>query len=382
MPHPPRRYDVFCRVVDNFGDAGVALRLSRQLADEHAADVTLWIDDAAALSRLLGDVVVKEGDVHDRVRVRTLAAMESGVETAEVVVEAFGCGLPERYLDAMERAPRAPVWIVLEYLTAESWIDAAHALPSPHPTRALRRWFLFPGFSEASGGLLCERGAVEQFRRMNDDALARIDAWTSLGFAPPAHDAIVVSLFCYPSAALPALFDAWRSGPRPVACIVPEGVATSDIAAVVGAPVRAGTSATRGALALAVAPFVRQQAFDLRLAASDLCFVRGEDSFVRAQWAQKPFVWHVYPQAERAHEAKLSAFIDRYVERLDVGPATALREFWIAFNEGNGAAVARAWPRFGAALGPLRLHAEAWAEALSRQRDLATQLVEFAADRL
>src|SRR5688572_9808186 len=382
MPRPPRRYDVFCRVVDNFGDAGVALRLSRQLADEHAADVTLWIDEAAALSRLLGDVVVNDGDVHDRVRVRTLAAMESGVEAAEVVVEAFGCGLPERYLDALERAARAPVWIVLEYLTAESWIDAAHALPSPHPTRALRRWFLFPGFSEASGGLLRERGVVEWFRRAQDDARARSDAWTSLGVTPPSHDAIVVSLFCYPSAALPALLQAWRVGPRPVACIVPEGVATNDIEAVVGAPTRAGTFATRGALTVAVAPFVRQQAFDLRLAASDVCFVRGEDSFVRAQWAQKPFVWHVYPQAGRAHEAKLHAFIDRYVERLDAGPATALREFWLAFNAGEGAATARAWPPFSAALPRLRPHAEAWATALSRQPDLATQLVEFAADRL
>src|SRR5687768_2010436 len=226
VPRPPRRFDVFCRVVDNFGDAGVALRLSRQVADEHGADVTLWIDDAAALSRLLGDAVVNDGDVHDGVRVRTLAAMQCGVEPAEVVVEAFGCGLPERYLDAMERAARAPVWIVLEYLTAEAWIDAAHALPSPHPTRALRRWFLFPGFSASSGGLLRERGIVERFRGMKDDAQARSDAWTSLGFAPPAHGAIVVSLFCYPSAALPALLDAWRVGTRQVACIVPEGVAT------------------------------------------------------------------------------------------------------------------------------------------------------------
>ena len=44
------RWDIFCRVVDNFGDAGVCWRLARQLADEHGLAVTLWIDDVASLA--------------------------------------------------------------------------------------------------------------------------------------------------------------------------------------------------------------------------------------------------------------------------------------------------------------------------------------------
>jgi hypothetical protein len=43
------RWDVHCRVIDNYGDAGVCWRLSRQLAAEHALDVTLWIDRLATL---------------------------------------------------------------------------------------------------------------------------------------------------------------------------------------------------------------------------------------------------------------------------------------------------------------------------------------------
>ena len=39
-----RSWDVFCRVVDNYGDAAVCWRLARQLADEHGARVRLWID--------------------------------------------------------------------------------------------------------------------------------------------------------------------------------------------------------------------------------------------------------------------------------------------------------------------------------------------------
>ena len=41
-----------------------------------------------------------------------------------------------------------------------------------------------------------------------------------------------------------------------------------------------------------------------------LNFVRGEDSLVRALWAGQPFIWHIYPQDDNAHHAKLEAFLD------------------------------------------------------------------------
>ena len=382
MRHAPRRFDVFCRVVDHFGDAGVALRLARQLVGEHAAEATLWIDDAAVLARLVGRTSVRDGDVHDGVRLRFVAAPGDDIATADVVVEMFGCGLPERYLDAMERAAKPPVWLVVEYLSAEPWIDAAHALPSPHPVRPLQRWFLFPGFTSRSGGLLRERGIVEENRGIKGNANARSDAWTSLGFPPPSDEALFVSLFCYPNPTLPALLETWCTGPQRIACIVPEGVAGNEVATLLGRAATAGALATKGGLTLAVAPFVTQPAFDRRLAASDLCFVRGEDSFVRAQWAQTPFVWHAYPQSAGTHVVKLNAFLDRYVHDLDVDSAAALRAFWLAFNDGDGAASARAWPGFLQALDSLRVHARSWANALARQRDLASKLVGFARDRL
>jgi len=41
------RWDIFCRVVDNFGDVGVSWRLARSLAAEHGKNVRLWLDDLA-----------------------------------------------------------------------------------------------------------------------------------------------------------------------------------------------------------------------------------------------------------------------------------------------------------------------------------------------
>ena len=51
MMRERRRWDIFGKIVDNFGDAGVGWRLARQLAGEHAQDVTLWQDDLSPLAR-------------------------------------------------------------------------------------------------------------------------------------------------------------------------------------------------------------------------------------------------------------------------------------------------------------------------------------------
>ena len=43
------KWDLFCRVVDNFGDVGVCWRLAADLA-QRGEQVRLWIDDASALT--------------------------------------------------------------------------------------------------------------------------------------------------------------------------------------------------------------------------------------------------------------------------------------------------------------------------------------------
>lgn len=222
------RWDVFCRVVDNFGDAGVCWRLARQLAREHALAVTLWIDDVASLARIAPAVTPARADqVVDGVRIRRIA--EPFVPDAvlpDVVIEGFGCGLPDAFVTAIAGAPKPPVWVVLEYLSAEPWIDASHGLPSPHPRLPLTRWFWFPGFTRRSGGLLREARLLETRDAFRSDPAAHADVWAAAGYVP-APDALRVSLFCYANPALPGLLDAWAEGDEPVVCVVPEGVARS-----------------------------------------------------------------------------------------------------------------------------------------------------------
>lgn len=68
-----------------------------------------------------------------------------------------------------------------------------------------------------------------------------------------------------------------------------------------------------GNLRVVSIPFLSQLEYDELLWLCDLNFVRGEDSFVRAQWAAKPMVWQIYPQAEDAHLIKLDSFMTHYL---------------------------------------------------------------------
>ena len=383
MP-PSLRWDVFCRVVDNFGDAGVCWRLARQLHHEHGIAVTLWIDDIANLARFVPGIAVQRAEqAAEGVRVCRLDSLASGnFELPDVVIEGFGCGLAEPYLAAMAAKPRPPVWIVLEYLSAEPWIDTSHALPSRHPTLPLTRWFWFPGFTRKSGGVLREAGVLAARDAFRSDVEAQRRMWRGIGVSTQ-EGALTVSLFCYANAALPALLDAWAEGDDPVLCVVPDGVARSDLDRYcAGAVPHAGEAVQRGRLTLAVVPFVDQDAFDRRLWACDVNFVRGEDSFMRAQWAGQPFVWHIYPQEEDAHLAKMDAFLTRMEASLPEGVRLPQRAFWYAWNAQDPAATAAAWREFRGALPGLTVVARAWARALARQHDLASALVKYCESRL
>jgi uncharacterized repeat protein (TIGR03837 family) len=139
----------------------------------------------------------------------------------------------------------------------------------------------------------------------------------------------------------------------------------------------------RGRLSLHAIRFLAQDDYDRLLWACKVNFVRGEDSFVRAQWASRCFVWHVYPQSENVHRRKHDAFLDRYVEGLAEGPEAALRRFWRAWNGAPDAgSIGHAWRDCAAAHAALERHADVWAAKLAALPDLAVRLVTAAADRI
>lgn len=366
---------IFCEVIDNFGDAGVCWRLARALAPNQHKEVTLWINDLVCLKRLRPAI-----DGHataqqiDGFTVRHWQADEEFGAPADLVIEAFGCKLPETLLTTMARAALAPVWINLEYLSAEAWVEGCHQLPSPHPRLPLTKYFYFPGFSQHTGGLLKEAGLDERCAAVQQDMARCRDFFDALGVTMPVAGQ-VVSLFCYPSAPLAALFADLQSG-APLLCLVPEGVASDAMAQVLGQPAVAGARITLGQLTVQMIPFLEPDAYDTLLWCCDLNFVRGEDSLVRAQWAGRPLVWQLYQQDEQVHLEKMAAFLRLYLADAPPSLAELVARCWRAWNGESG--ISADWPALLACLPQLRTRSETWRTKLAAQKELAKGLIEFA----
>lgn len=373
----PKRWSIFCRVVDNFGDIGVCWRLARALAMHHGQHVTLWVDDLGSLRKLHPGVTLRhDAQQLDGVFIRPWEAPFDSVILDDVVIEAFACELPDEAIAAMASRRPSPVWINLEYLSAQAWIEGCHRMPSPHPRLALQRHFFFPGFTAATGGLLREPDLLTRRDHFRLDASAREQVLGALLGRVPAPQACVISLFSYEQHALPELMSVWAASAQPLELLVPEGRVLPDLARHFGCDgLSVGQQLRDRALSVSVIPFVDQDHYDRLLWSCDLNFVRGEDSFVRAQWAAQAFVWHIYQQAEDEHLAKLDAFLERFLTGAPDEAAEAVTKFWRAWNGvGN---VAAAWPAFAAHRHTFSDHCAGWSKALAVQEDLAAALLKF-----
>lgn len=377
------RWDIFCNVIDNYGDIGIAWRLARGLAQERRAAIRLWVDDLRAFRHIWPAIDPNaEAQCCEGVEVRAWRTPFGDAAPAAVVIEAFGCALPEVYLEAMGQRQPPPVWINLEYLSAEAWVDDHHGLPSPHPRLPLTKHFFFPGFTSATGGLLVEPDLAEcrdAFQRSGGEAL-----WAGLGLGMPGSGELRVSLFAYENPALPGLLDAWAADPLPVTCLVPEGRVVPQLEAWFDASrLEAGDMRQRGSLRVHILPFSDQTAYDRLLWACGLNFVRGEDSCVRGQWAARPLVWHAYPQAEGAHWAKLEALRARYVARLPASAARAVTDLWRCWNGVSGAPdMGQAWRAWRREQAAIERHARDWPAELAAAGRLTGKLADFVESRL
>ena len=363
---PALLWDIFCRVIDNFGDIGVCWRLACNLA-ERGQRVRLWVDDATALRWMAPGG-------HDGVEVSAWLASTSFPPPGDVVVEAFGCDPAPAFLAAMAAAgedARPSVWINLEYLSAEAYVERSHALASPQmsgPARGLTKWFFYPGFTAATGGLLREPAlAAEQ-------AVFERDAWLSAQGLAPRDGERVVSLFCYPGAPVDRLVASLAADGRATLLATAPGAATGAVRAALA------TLGDQATLRQHPLPWLTQPEFDRLLWAADLNFVRGEDSWVRAQWAGKPFVWQAYPQNDGAHGPKIEAFLALALATAEQDAAETLRDWTAAWNGlDDPAAPLPGWtPQALAATGAA---ARAWRDQLTASADLVTRLLAFVREK-
>lgn len=367
------QWDIFCTVIDNYGDIGVSWRLAVLLVHQQGQKVRLLVDDLAALKMLVPstDLDADEQVIHQITVTRWHSNRPFVVsqDTVDVTLETFGCELPTPYLEAMD-AQR--VWLNLEYLTAESWAVDCHGLGALQ-ANGLTRYFFFPGFMAGTGGLMQE--ADYEARRLafvKDEEVQRdfCESWR-LPFVD--KNTFKISLFAYENSALPQLLEQWAQSEKPILVYVPFGRVLESLNAALNLDLQVGQRWQHQSLTIVVMPFLPQAAYDELLWLCDLNFVRGEESFVRAQWAAKPFIWHIYPTDDGAHLEKLQAFLNVYS---DCEPLSQLMLRWNA-QELRG----HEWSDFIAEWTNLNQKALNWSEHLKGLGELSANLLSFAKTR-
>jgi uncharacterized repeat protein (TIGR03837 family) len=353
----------------------VTWRLARQLVAEHGVTVRLWVDDLRAFERICPEIDIHRAQQSQQgVEVRHWPSDWPQTEAADVVIAAFACQLPTAYMDAMAERQQPPLWMNLDYLSAEDWVSGCHGLPSVK-YKSVQKFFFFPGFQPETGGLLRERGLLERRRAFQADDQAQRQFLQSLGIerTPGAQ---LISLFAYENAGLASWLDVLAADDAPTHLLVPEGRILGDVARWLGVDSLAvGDLNVRQALTVQVLPFVRQDQYDQLLWCCDFNAVRGEDSFVRAQWAGRPMLWHIYQQDEDIHLDKLDAFLALYTKGLSPAAAEAMSGLWRAWSAGQP--IGEHWSEARKHWAQLQENAEAWCLEQGLQADLATALVRF-----
>ncbi len=365
---PSLRWDIFCRVIDNHGDLGVCWRLCADLA-QRGHTVRLWVDDASALAWMApqgcAGVTIHTWPEAAALQVLT---QDATFQIGGVVVEAFGCELPEAFQALMAQGT-SPVWINLEYLSAEGYVARSHGLASPvmsGPARGMTKWFYFPGFTPNTGGLLREPDLPVR------QAAFKHQAWLrALPLDKPiTQNERLISLFCYEPAALPELLTQLSQADTPTRLLVAQGRPSAAVAAAT----QALHMPSRGTAQLHISqlPYLSQTDFDHLLWACDFNFVRGEDSLVRALLGGQPFAWHIYPQDDLAHHDKLHAFETALEMPADLRKFHAV---WNGLETGLLPALSRA------TIDDWRQWSHQAQRRLQAQTDLTTQLLSFVAQK-
>ncbi|MAD76101.1 MAG: elongation factor P maturation arginine rhamnosyltransferase EarP [Rheinheimera sp.] len=375
---------IFCSVVDNFGDIGICWRISRQLVAEHGLKVQLWVDDLASFQRICPQINPKcvTQSVLGVEVCYWPAAQESVVNwqqlpAAAVVIEALACTIPAAYKQQMASQQPAPLWINLEYLSAEPWVEGCHGLSSPQAALAVNKYFFFPGFTKLTGGLLYEQGLAQQLATFIESKQDQTAFWQKLAIKHTDYQ-LKVSMFAYSHAHISELIQQWQQHPAKVLCVIPQGDLANALAAQYpDCPgLLTGDIVQLDNLHIKVFSFLAQPDYDLLLAACDVNFVRGEDSIIRAHWAGKPFVWQIYRQQENAHLLKLQAFLDHYCRQMPAGLAAPVQQWYLDWNIDRN--LTNSWQQFYPLLREITDYNQQWRQQLLANGDLASNLVHFA----
>lgn len=282
--------DIFCNVIDNYGDIGFCWRLAKNLTIRYNWNVSLLVNNLISFSKIEKNIDIRRDcQIIDKIKIFSWNEKELlNIKPAKIIISAFSCNLPNIYKNNINKL--YSIWINLEYLHTEQWIDDYHLLPS-YNNLFMKKFFFFPGFSKKSGGVIREPKLAIERNKMQNNFEIQEKFLKSIKIPKEIisfrkKGAKLIFLFCYNHSPISNIIKTLNSSEHEVILLFANTISV-DLASLIYNKER---------IKIFKIPFVSQDEFDRILWCSDINFVRGEDSFVRAIWAKKPLIWNIYPQ--------------------------------------------------------------------------------------
>ncbi len=329
---------VLCKVVDNFGDIGVAWRLCRRLAKiQTKYKINLIVDDFEAFSKIESSVIARSGATKQSILIDGIEIFpwkddtlchevfsRNDGERLSLILELFQCGRPDWMEKILfeEKLERTVHIIMIDYLTAEKYAEDFHCLQSLTRSAKVQKVNFMPGFTKKTGGLTI------------DDEWKELAQWNEKG---------PILIFIYN-----------KKG----AVLFPEEK---------------------------YLPYLDQPEWDKMMKSCSALIIRGEETMSRACLSGIPFIWQAYPQSEEYHLVKVKALLERMKPHFNAKDFDIVEKAWLEINNTSFLDGKEPFPDmtlnvysdFFSSLKALRPGFVSFATSLRKNGDLASNLMTY-----
>lgn len=305
--------DIFCEIIDNYGDIGVVYRTAKELQKIFPeSKIRAFLNRLDEFKKINSQVIDLPSQNIDGIEYITFDYLRDNANkllTAQVIIEAFGCQIPEEYIEIAY--DNSELLINLEYLSAEDWIEDFHLQSSPLGRGKLKKVFFMPGFTEKSGGVIADSNYLERIQRVLENKEFYEKKY--LSDIEDRENKIVGTLFSYEKNFTPLLEDLKKLDKDVVILAMGEKTQDSLRKILKNFSIEDFRNSLKyGKIEIKFLNFLNQEEYEELINIVDFNFVRGEDSFIRAVLTGKPYMWHIYCQEEYAHMDKIEGFLDKY----------------------------------------------------------------------
>lgn len=281
--------DIFCQVIDNYGDVGVAYRLAREFKRVYPNKKLRFV-----INQIEELNLIRKSENIEVILYKDISKIEN---SADLIIESFGCEIPKEYMD--KALKKSKLIINLEYFSAEKWVDDFH-LQESFLGGNLKKYFFIPGLSEKSGGILLDNEFLERKKKVEANKEYYLEKFE----IKEKYD-LIGSVFSYEKNFDSLIEELKKLDKKIILLILSEKTQKNFIKYF-------DNGNNYDKIKFVKLPFFTYDKYEELLALCDFNLVRGEDSFVRALLLGKPFLWHIYPQDENTHIKKLESFLEKY----------------------------------------------------------------------